>query len=87
MSYDSNKKYSWKSDEIFTISGNEFGLILNTLRSILSTEQAQQVLLAARANEVLEKMMAKNVEEGKIVEKENEVVNKTEKQQSNLRKV
>ena len=70
MSYDSNKNYSWKPDEEFIITGREFGLILNTIRSILSTEQAQQILLAARTADVLEKMMAENVESGKVVEKE-----------------
>lgn len=70
MTYDSNKHYSWKSDEEFIITGQEFGLILNTLRAILSTEQAQQILLTARANDVLEKLMANNVEKGKIIEKE-----------------
>ena len=70
MSYDPNKNYSWKSDETFTITGQEFGLILNTIRALLSTEQAQQILLVARAADVLEKMMAENVEKGKVVEKE-----------------
>lgn len=79
MSYDSNKHYSWKTDEQFTISGQEFGLILNTIRAILSTEQAQQILLAARTNDILEKLMAENVENGKVVEKEIYNGNKEEK--------
>ena len=79
MSYDSNKNYSWKPDEEFTISGREFGLILNTIRAILSTEQAQQILLAARTNDILEKLMAENVENGKVVEKEIYNGNKEEK--------
>jgi len=70
MSYDSGKTYSWKADEVFTLSGHEFGLILNALRAVLSTEQAAQVLLAARANDALEKIMAKNVKEGKLIEGE-----------------
>lgn len=70
MSYDANKIYSWNPEEQFTISGREFGLILNTVRSILSTEQAQHILLAARASDVLEKMMEENVKNGKIIEKE-----------------
>ena len=69
MSYDANKHYSWSPEEQFTISGREFGLILNTVRAILSTEQAQHILLAARTHEVLEKMMEENVEKGKIIEK------------------
>ena len=70
MSYNPNNQYSWKPDEEFIITGREFGLILNTIRSILSTEQAQQILLAARTADVLEKMMAEYVESGKVVEKE-----------------
>jgi hypothetical protein len=77
MVYDSNKTYEWKAETEFTISGTEFGLILNTIRAILGTEQAQQILLAARTNEALEGIMKKNVEEGKI----------TEKEKSNLKKV
>jgi hypothetical protein len=78
MKYDPSKSYEWKPDEQFSISGSDFGLILNTIRSILSTEQAQQILLAARTNDVLEKIMAENVESGKVIEKE---------QQSKLKKV
>ena len=70
MSYDSNKHYSWSPDEQFVISGREFGLILNTIRSILSTEQASQILLAARTNDVLEKLMEDNVKSGQVIEKE-----------------
>ena len=69
MSYNPNAQYQWNPDEQFTISGREFGLILNTIRALLSTEQAQQILLAARTNDVLEKLMKENVENGKIIEK------------------
>lgn len=62
--------YSWNPDETFSISGREFGLILNTLRSILNTEQAQQIILAHKTNEILERIMEENVKSGKIIEKE-----------------
>ena len=62
--------YSWNPDETFNISGREFGLILNTIRTILSTEQAQHILLANKTNEILEKIMEENVKSGKIIEKE-----------------
>jgi hypothetical protein len=77
MAYDNNKSYSWKQDEQFTISGQEFGLILNTIRAILSTESAQQILLAARTNDVLEKLMADNVENGKVIEKKQSKIEKS----------
>ena len=69
MNYNPDKMYSWNPDETFSISGREFGLILNTLRSILNTEQAQQIILAHKTNEVLERIMEENVKNGKIVEK------------------
>ena len=30
--FDPNKKYTWNQDELFTITGREFGLLLNSLR-------------------------------------------------------
>ena len=70
MEYDANKRWTWGNEEIFnfSVTGREFGLILNTLRSLLSTEQAAQILLADRAMPILEKMMAQGVKEGKIKE-------------------
>lgn len=70
MKYNPEKMYSWNPDETFSISGREFGLILNTLRSILNTEQAQQIILAHKTNEILERIMEENVKSGKIIEKE-----------------
>jgi len=43
-------------------------LLLNTLRSITSTKEAQTILLAHEAGDVLEKTLANGVETGKIVE-------------------
>lgn len=70
MKYQPEKTYTWNPDETFTISGREFGLILNTIRAILNTEQAQQILLASKTSEVLEKIMEENVKNGKIIEKD-----------------
>lgn len=69
--YDPNKKYSWTPNDEFVISGAEFGLLLNSFRAILSTEQAQQVLLANRANEVIEAILARGVEADIIKEAQN----------------
>jgi hypothetical protein len=68
IKYDPNKKYTWGNEDKFVLSGGEFGLILNTLRSILSTEEAARVLMANRANEVIESLFQKSVEEGVIKE-------------------
>jgi hypothetical protein len=66
--YDSNKKYSWTPEDTFTLSGRDFGFLLNTIRAILSTETAAQILLAEKANVIIEGIMAKAVEEGVINE-------------------
>lgn len=66
--FDPAKKYTWAQDTAFTISGGEFGLLLNTLRAITSTKEAQTVILAQQAGDVLEKTLASGVESGIIVE-------------------
>ena len=67
-SYDPNKKYTWTPEDQFTISGSEFGLILNTLRAVLNTPEAARILLANEANNVIEATLAKAVEAGIVVE-------------------
>ena len=66
--FDPTKKYAWSPETTFTISGNDFGLLLNTLRSITSTKEAQTIILAHEAGDVLEKTLASGVESGIIVE-------------------
>jgi hypothetical protein len=68
ITYDPNKKYTWTNDDQFVISGSEFGLILNTLRAILSTPEAAKILLANEANNVIEAKLAQAVESGVVVE-------------------
>ena len=66
--FDPAKKYTWAHDTAFTISGSEFGLLLNTLRAITSTKEAQTIILAVEAGDVLEKTLANAVETGIVVE-------------------
>jgi hypothetical protein len=66
--YDPQKQYKWETETEFKMNGNEFGLILNTFRTILNSPEARQVLLIKEANEVAEKVLAKNVEEGIVNE-------------------
>jgi hypothetical protein len=68
--YDSSKRYTWTPEDKFELSGAEFGLILNTLRSILNTEEAARILLANEANQVVERVMAKAVEDDIVKEAE-----------------
>ena len=66
--YDPNKQYTWKPDAEFTLNGESFGAILNLCRSILSTREAQTVLLADRANDFIEELFKTSVENGICIE-------------------
>jgi hypothetical protein len=66
--YDHNKKYTWSNDEKFEITGRDLGLFLNTCRAVLSHDMATPILLADRANEAVEKIMAEYVEKDIIKE-------------------
>lgn len=68
ITYDPNKKYTWTPQDQFTLSGGEFGLILNTLRSVLGTQEAGRILMANQANTVIEEILAKAVESGMVKE-------------------
>ncbi len=72
VKYDPNKKYTWNTDDIFVINGAEFGVILNSLRSQLATEEAARILLANRANNTIEQVLARSVESGVVKEAENQ---------------
>ena len=62
--YDPNNKYTWGPEDAFVLSGAEFGVVLNALRAILGTADAQRVILADRANDVIENAFGRAVEMG-----------------------
>ena len=64
ISYDPSKKYTWQPTDVFSLTGQEFGLILNTIRGILNTEEASKILLANQTNQVIEKLLADSVDAG-----------------------
>ena len=66
--YNPNNRYTWKPEDKFEISGQEFGLILNMVRSYLGTEEAGKFQLMVQTNDVIEKIMKQGVEAGVIVE-------------------
>ena len=66
--FDPAKKYTWASDTGIVISGAEFGLILNALRGVVSTPEAQAIFIAAEAADKVESVLARNVENGVIKE-------------------
>ncbi len=57
--YDPNKRYTWTPEDKFELTGQEFGLILNTIRSYLMSEDAARYNLMLQTNEVIENIMAK----------------------------
>jgi hypothetical protein len=70
--YNPQGKYNWKEGDIFPVSGKEFGLLINAFRAVLSTREAQTILLVERANEVIENLLATSVENGIATEVKNE---------------
>jgi len=68
ITYDPSKRYTWTPATEFTLTGEQFGLILNSLRGVISTPEAARILLAAQANESLEAVLAKAVESGAVIE-------------------
>ena len=66
--FDPTKKYTWSQDESFALTGGEFGLLLNSLRAVVSTKEAQTILLASKAADLIEELLAKSVESGVVKE-------------------
>ena len=60
--YDANKRYTWTPEDTFTLTGQQFGLILNTVRSYLSSEEAARFQLMVQTNQVIEELMIQGVE-------------------------
>jgi hypothetical protein len=71
--YDPNKQYKWEETDKFVFNGNQFGLLLNTLRNVISTPEAQQILLAAKAETEMSKILSEAVENGIVKEVKPEV--------------
>ena len=68
--YDPSKKYTWSTEHNFTISGGEFGVILNALRAVTNTPEAHAIFLADRAAGAVEAVLARGVEAGIVKEVE-----------------
>lgn len=77
--YDPSKRYTWDNDEKITISGRDFGLMLNAFRTILNTEEAARILLASEANRAIENVIAEYVEKDVIKEAKEESKMKVKK--------
>lgn len=66
--YDANKKYSWKQEDVFTLTGQEFGLFLNIVRGYLATEEALKFQGMVQANQVIENLLKKSGNDGIVTE-------------------
>jgi hypothetical protein len=66
--FDPNKKYTWNMDAQFVLDGGNFGMLLNAMRAIINTKEAQTILLAKQAGDVLEDALTAGVEAGIVVE-------------------
>jgi len=66
--YDPSKKYQWKREDVFEMNGNEFMEVLNAARSVLSTPEAQKILMIANAEGVMQEVLARAVEKGIAIE-------------------
>lgn len=66
--FDPNKKYTWDFNAQFVLNGKDFGMILNALRAVINTKEAQTILLAKQAGDALEEVLELAVEAGKVVE-------------------
>jgi len=66
--FDPSKKYQWTPETTFTMNGQEFAMMLNTLRGLLSTEFVQLILSTPAVSESMEKLLKEAVEDGRAFE-------------------
>ena len=69
-SFDPSKNYRWETTAEFKMNGEEFGLILNTFRTLLNTPEAQKILMTKSASEKLESVLERAVITGQALEVE-----------------
>lgn len=67
--YDPKKMYEWGPSSKFTLTGDEFGVILNSLRKVLVSPEAQMILAVDRASDAIENVLARAVATGQVTEK------------------
>lgn len=66
--YDPSKRYQWEPEKKFELTGQEYALLLNSIRAILSTPESQKVIMLEKAHDVLENKLKEGVEKGEIKE-------------------
>ncbi len=75
MSYDPSKRYVWSPDEKIEITGQEFAMMLNAVRSVLNLPEAPAILMASKANDIMDGVMERYVSSG-IIKSEDELKSK-----------
>ena len=66
--YDPSKQYTWDRNAKFVLTGEQFGLWLNSTRAKVTSKEAREFKMAFDANEVIESIMERSVREGLVVE-------------------
>lgn len=66
MSYNPSERYVWKPDEKIELSGEEFAIMVNAMRSVLNLPEAPAILLAHQANQAMDNVMERYVAAGVI---------------------
>ena len=64
------KGFQWLPEDVFTFTGMEYSILINSLREILSSPESQKVLLAQQAYVILSKKLEDSVSSGLVKELE-----------------
>lgn len=66
--YDPSKKYSWTPQDTFTLTGEQFGTMLNAIRGMMGSPEAMRIMAISKANDVIESLMIAAVEDEIVLE-------------------
>jgi hypothetical protein len=66
--YSPQKNYKWEPSDVFEISGDQFSVLLNTIRYHVSQPGGAPMVNIMSMNTVVEDILKKGVEAGVIVE-------------------
>lgn len=68
--FDPTKQYVWKQEDMFLMSGAALQVLYNNLSENLSSPEAQEVIRTYHMFQVVQSILANQVEQGLIKEKE-----------------
>lgn len=66
--YAPEKKYKWEPTDSFTLKGEEFAVVLNTLRGEVMEPTGAPMYAKVHAYNILESLLAKGVTDGYVTE-------------------